>query len=61
MRVLPTRAPSRAIRQPGIDPDRTIPSYPGELRRHVPDELSMSLPQEGVKFTLTGAHSPSKV
>lgn len=52
VRVLIACAPSRAIRQLGIDPDRAIPfireSFPGMF----PDEPSLSLPREGVKFTV---------
>ncbi|HEV2254425.1 MAG TPA: hypothetical protein VGS06_14625 [Streptosporangiaceae bacterium] len=58
-RVLVACAPSRAIRQSGIDPDRAIPfireSFPGMF----PDEPSMSLPQEGIKFTVASQGSPS--
>lgn len=52
VRVLVACAPSRAIRQSGIDPDRAVPfireSFPGMF----PNEPSLSLPNEGVKFTV---------
>jgi hypothetical protein len=58
VRLLVSCAPSRAIRVSDIDPDRAIPfiraSFPGMF----PDEPSMSLPQEGVKFTVAAHGSP---
>jgi hypothetical protein len=59
VRLLVACAPSRAIRQSDIDPDRAIPfireSFPGMF----PDEPSLSLPHEGVKFTVASQSSPS--
>lgn len=59
VRVLVICAPSRAIRESGIEPDRAIPflkeSFPGMFL----DEPSMSLPHEGVKFTADDDGSPS--
>jgi hypothetical protein len=58
VRVLVACAPSRAIRRSGIDPDRAIPfireSFPGMF----PDEASLSLPQEGVEFTVSSYGDP---
>jgi hypothetical protein len=52
VRLLAACAPSRAIRESDIDPDRAIrfvrESFPGMF----PDEPSLSLPHEGVKFTV---------
>ena len=52
VRLLIACAPSRAIHRADIDPDRAIPfireSFPGMF----PDEPSLSLPNEGVKFTV---------
>jgi hypothetical protein len=52
VRVLVACAPSRSIRRSDIDPDCAIPfireSFPGMF----PEEPSLSLPQEGVKFTV---------
>jgi hypothetical protein len=59
VRVLVACAPSRAIRRSDIAPDRAIPfireSFPGMF----PDEPSLSLPQEGVKFTIASQGSPN--
>jgi hypothetical protein len=59
VRILIACAPSRAIRKSDIDPDRAIPfmrqSFPGMFL----DEPSLSLPQQGVKFTVASIGSPS--
>jgi hypothetical protein len=59
VRVLVACAPSRSIRESSIDPDRAIPfireSFPGMF----PDEPSLSLPHEGVKFTVSNDDGPS--
>jgi len=58
VRVLVACAPSRAIRESGIDPDRAIPFVRESFPAMFPDEPSMSLPQEGVKFTVSTSGSP---
>jgi hypothetical protein len=59
VRVLVACAPSRSLRPAGIDPDLAIPfihsSFPGMF----PDEPALSLPREGVKFTVSPEGSPS--
>jgi hypothetical protein len=59
VRVLVACAPSRALRPASIDPDLAIPfirsSFPGMF----PDEPALSLPREGVKFTVSPEGSPS--
>jgi len=59
VRLLLACAPSRAIRESDIDPDRAIrfvrESFPGMF----PEEPSLSLPREGVKFTVGSQGSPS--
>lgn len=59
MRLLIACAPSRAIRRSSIDPDRAIPFIRDSFSGMFPDEPSLSLPQEGVKFTVNGQGSPS--
>lgn len=59
VRLLVACAPSRVIRESDIDPDRAIlfirQSFPGMF----PDEPSLSLPQEGIKFTVANNDSSS--
>jgi hypothetical protein len=59
VRFLIACAPSQAIRKSDIDPDRAIPfirqSFPGLFL----EEPSLSLPQQGVKFTVASGGSPS--
>src|ERR1035438_5106634 len=59
VRVLVACAPSRSIHESSIDPDRAVPfilaSFPGMF----PDEPSLSLPHEGVKFTVSNDGGPS--
>ena len=59
VRVLVVCAPSRSLRPASIDPDLAIEfirsSFPGMF----PDEPALSLPREGVKFTVSPEGSPS--
>jgi len=59
VRVLVACAPSRSLRPSSIDPDLAIPfilsSFPGMF----PNEPALSLPREGVKFTISPDGSPS--
>jgi len=59
VRVLVACAPSRSLRPASIDPDLAIPfirsSFPGMF----PDQPALSLPREGVKFTVSSEGSPS--
>jgi hypothetical protein len=59
VRVLVACAPSRSLRPASIDPDVAIEfirsSFPGMF----PDEPALSLPREGVKFTVSPEGSPS--
>ena len=59
VRVLVACAPSRSLRHASIDPDLAIEfirsSFPGMF----PDEPALSLPREGVKFTVSPEGSPS--
>ena len=59
VRVLVACAPSRSLRPASIDPDLAIEfirsSFPGMF----PDEPALSLPREGVKFTVSPEGSPS--
>jgi hypothetical protein len=59
VRVLAACAPSRSPRPTSIDPDLAIPfirsSFPGMF----PDEPALSLPREGIKFTISRDGSPS--
>ena len=59
VRVLVACAPSRSLRPASIDPDLAIEfirsSFPGMF----PDEPALSLPREGVKFTVSSEGSPS--
>ena len=59
LRVLVACAPSRSLRPASIDPDLAIQfihsSFPGLF----PDEPTLSLPREGVKFTISPDGSPS--
>lgn len=59
VRLLVACAPSRAIRESDIDPDHAIrfvrESFPGMF----PDEPSLSLPHQGVKFTVATQGNPS--
>ena len=59
VRVLVACAPSRSLRPASIDPDLAIQfilsSFPGMF----PDEPALSLPREGVKFTISPDGSPS--
>ena len=59
VRVLMACAPSRSLRPASIDPDLAIEfirsSFPGMF----PDEPALSLPREGVKFTVSPEGSPS--
>jgi hypothetical protein len=59
VRLLIACAPSRSIRKSDLDPDRAIPF----IRQSFPDmfleEPSLSLPQQGVKFTVASGGSPS--
>jgi hypothetical protein len=59
VRVLVACAPSRSLRPASIDPDLAIEfirsSFPGMF----PDEPALSLPREGVKFTVSLEGSPS--
>jgi hypothetical protein len=59
IRVLAACAPSRSLRPRNIDPDLAIPfirsSFPGLF----PDEPAISLPREGVKFTVSPDGSTS--
>lgn len=59
IRVLAACAPSRSLRPASIDPDLAIPfirsSFPGMF----PDEPALSLPREGIKFTVSPDGSPS--
>jgi hypothetical protein len=59
VRVLVACAPSRSLRPGSIDPDLAIEfirsSFPGMF----PDEPALSLPRDGVKFTVSPEGSPS--
>jgi hypothetical protein len=59
VRVLVACAPSRSLRPACVDPDLAIEfirsSFPGMF----PDEPALSLPREGVKFTVSPEGSPS--
>jgi hypothetical protein len=59
VRVLVACAPSRAIRRSDIDPDRAISLIRENFPGMFPDEPSLSLPQEGVKFTIASQGSPN--
>lgn len=59
VRLLIACAPSRAIRKSDIDPDHAIPFIRDSFPAMFLEEPSLSLPQQGVKFTVASSGSPS--
>jgi hypothetical protein len=60
VRVLVACAPSRSLRSASIDPDLAIPFIQSSFLGMFPDEPALSLPREGVKFTVSPDGSPSE-
>lgn len=59
VRVLLACAPSRSLHHSSIDPDLAIPFIQSNFPGMFPDEPALSLPREGVKFTISPDGSPS--
>ena len=59
MRVLVACAPSRSLRPASIDPDLAIAFIRSAFPGMFPDEPALSLPHQGVKFTISPQGSPS--
>jgi hypothetical protein len=60
VRVLVACAPSRSLHPGSIDPDLAIPFIQSGFPGMFPDVPALSLPREGVKFTISPDGSPSE-